>query len=151
MGWIVLKDALIYLFKFLAIMGVIVWALTQCTPERLEPNTVAVDTEYYGGIVIEEAKKVLHPTRTCKYIIEHVRTVLTQTYIDSQLGTKCTVESLDSSVQGYYSIHDAYMVSWPGGLAVRIYIVNSSQPFRIKGISTTGELPEWRKLYNASK
>lgn len=110
-----------YVFKMCCIVGLIL-AILQCFP-KAEAATPK-EKEF------------------CVFAWERLAIVYPKKYMDMSLGTPCRVIPLNRAVHSYYSMHIAFAVSWPNGMAARVFL-NYSGLLRIKDFSSTGVLPAW--------
>lgn len=64
-----------------------------------------------------------------------------ETKSDQLYNTKCTVTKLTAPLPGKFSIYDPYAVSWPNGVAARVFITNKG--LKVSGVSEKGIPFSW--------
>ncbi len=64
-----------------------------------------------------------------------------KTKSDQLYNTKCTVTKLTAPLPGKFSIYEPYAVSWPNGVAARVF--TASKGLKVSGVSETGIPFSW--------
>lgn len=101
-------------------------------------TTMASD---YKGVSINSKWGAQSTCQTARYMIKRDNYSLTENQLRSLYNLPCTVSKLTQPLIGKYSRYQAYAVSWPNGVAARVFV--TPEGLRMMGRSNDGIPSDW--------
>jgi len=112
-------------------LGFVVFLYILGSGDLIDPNS-------YDGLSINEEWDNRAVCQTARMVIEYR---FSKEKSNQLYNTKCTVTKVTGPLPGQFSIYDPYAVSWPNGVAARVFI--TSKGLKVSGVSERGVLVSW--------
>jgi len=98
----------------------------------------STDSSRYSGSSIDKEWDNQAICQTARMVIKDN---FSKTKSDQLYNTKCTVTKLTAPLPGKFSIYDPYAVSWPNGVAARVF--TTTKGLKVSGVSEKGIPFSW--------
>jgi hypothetical protein len=124
--------------SWVSISALVVIALIPFLMFLSSPNNP--DTANYSGISINDK---WDPQATCQTARAVIKNNFPKTTSDELYHQPCTVIKVKTPLLGKYVIYEPYAVSWPNGVAVRVFI--TGEGLKAMGVSDNGIPNSWNQ------